>query len=56
MRAVSGFQFTEDISVLRGGETAREVKKVDFVTGNLGREEERKPCVASLRQSGKTFQ
>lgn len=36
MRVVSGFQFTEDVSVLRGGETAGEVKKLTSVTGNLG--------------------
>lgn len=56
MRAVSEFQFTGDIRVLRGGETAGEVKKLTSVTGNLGREKEGKPCVASLRQSGKSFQ
>lgn len=56
MRAVSEFQFTGDIRVLRGGETAGEVKKLTSVIGNLGREKEGKPCVASLRQSGKSFQ
>lgn len=28
MRVVSGFQFTEEASVLRGGETEGEVKKL----------------------------
>lgn len=55
-RVVSGFQFTEEASVLRGGETEGGSQEVDFVTGNLSREEERKPCVAPLRESRKTFQ
>lgn len=57
MRAVSGFQFAEeDGRMLRGGDSWG-VKKLTSVTGDTGREEERKPCVASLRQSGgQTFQ